>query len=75
MTARVTDVDLAMMDRAIVLAQKAGQRGEVPIGAVVYRDGEILAEAANDREATGDPTGHAEMVALRAADGRRGTGD
>lgn len=67
MTTTVTEQDLAMMDRAIALAEEAAARGEVPIGAVVYRDDEVIAEAANDREATGDPTGHAELVALRAA--------
>lgn len=56
-----------MMLRAIALARAAGARGEVPVGAVIYRAGAILAEASNDREASGDPTGHAEVVALRLA--------
>lgn len=56
-----------MMRRALELARLAGERGEVPVGAVIYRDGAILAEASNDREASGDPTGHAEVVALRLA--------
>jgi tRNA(adenine34) deaminase len=67
MTSTGTKVDVAMMNRAIILAREAASRGEVPIGAVVYHGDQIIAEAANDREATGDPTGHAEMVALRAA--------
>ncbi|MSQ90821.1 MAG: nucleoside deaminase [Phycisphaerales bacterium] len=55
------------MRRAIDLAQAAGSRGEVPVGAVIYRDGIVLGEASNDREASADPTGHAEVVALRRA--------
>ncbi|MGA1392384.1 MAG: nucleoside deaminase, partial [Phycisphaerales bacterium] len=69
--------DLRMMRRALRLAAGAATRGEVPIAAVVWRerDGaiEILAEAANDREASGDPTGHAEIVALRRAGERLGS--
>lgn len=63
----VQSIDLAMMDRAISLAQAAARVGEVPVGAVVYRDDEILAEAANSRETSSDPTGHAELIALRLA--------
>ena len=65
-----TDVDIAMMERAIELAADAGMRGEVPVAAIIYRDSEIIAEAANNREETADPTGHAEMVALREAGNR-----
>ena len=59
--------DVAMMRRAIDLARQAAASGEVPVGAVIYRGAEIVAEAANDREASSDPAGHAEMVALRRA--------
>jgi tRNA(adenine34) deaminase len=59
--------DQRMMKRAMQLARTAGERGEVPVGAVIYRAGVILSEASNDREASGDPTGHAEVVALRLA--------
>ncbi len=59
--------DIALMERAIALAATAAQAGEVPIAAVVYRGDDVLAEAANNREATGDPVGHAEMLALRHA--------
>ena len=66
-----------MMRRALRLAAGAAIKGEVPIAAVVWRerDGaiEIVAEAANDREASGDPTGHAEIVALRRAGERLGS--
>jgi tRNA(adenine34) deaminase len=69
----VDALDLRMMDRAIELARAAAGNDEVPVGAVVYRGDEIIAEAANNREATGDPTGHAELVALRLAGERLGT--
>jgi tRNA(adenine34) deaminase len=65
--AGVADVDVRMMERAIHLARQAALNGEVPIAAVVYRGEEILAEAANNREAHADPTGHAEIVAMRIA--------
>ena len=64
--------DLAMMRRALDLARSAAAAGEVPVGAVIYRENEIVAEAANDREATRDPAGHAELVALRRAGQRLG---
>lgn len=64
--------DLAMMDRAIALAAQAADEGEVPVGAVVYRGAEVLAEGRNRREAEGDPTGHAELLALVAAGRARG---
>ena len=66
-------VDLLMMDRAIRLADDAAKRDEVPVGAVIYRGREIIAEASNNREATKDPTGHAEMVALRLAGEKLGS--
>ncbi len=63
----VSAIDIAMMERAIVLAQKAAANGEVPVGAVVYRGEQILAEAANNREETRDPVGHAELLAMSEA--------
>ena len=65
--AQVTEVDLAMMDRAIELAREAAVLGEVPVGAVVYRGGTVVAEAINNREATSDPVGHAELMAISKA--------
>ncbi len=62
-----SDADLAMMRRALLAAQSAAEKGEVPVGAVVARGREILAVTANEREATGDPTAHAELLAIRAA--------
>ncbi|WP_203884614.1 tRNA adenosine(34) deaminase TadA [Planotetraspora kaengkrachanensis] len=56
------------MRLALAEAVRAGQRGEVPVGAVVVdRNGTVVSAAGNDREASGDPTAHAEVLALRAA--------
>ncbi|HET7203661.1 MAG TPA: tRNA adenosine(34) deaminase TadA [Steroidobacteraceae bacterium] len=62
--------DLHFMHRAIELAREAEAAGEVPVGAVIVRDGEILAEGFNRPISTHDPTAHAEMIALRAAAAR-----
>ncbi|MBX3374104.1 MAG: tRNA adenosine(34) deaminase TadA [Phycisphaeraceae bacterium] len=67
---RVEPFDLLMMERAIALAQQATLLGEVPVGAVVFRGRDIVAEGFNRRESTKDPTAHAEMVAIAEA-GRR----
>lgn len=59
--------DLAMQ-RALALAAAASAAAEIPVGAVVLDgDGEIIAEGRNRREETHDPTGHAEIEALRGA--------
>ena len=63
-------VDLHFMRRAIELAREAQAAGEVPVGALIVRDGEIVAEGFNRPISTHDPTAHAEMVALRAAAAR-----
>jgi tRNA(adenine34) deaminase len=56
------------MARPLELAAEAGRGGDVPVGAVVMSaGGEVLGEGGNVREAQRDPTGHAEVVALRAA--------
>lgn len=55
------------MRRALVLARRAAELGEVPVGAVLVRDGEAVAEGWNQPIASHDPSGHAEMVALRDA--------
>jgi tRNA(adenine34) deaminase len=52
---------------AIEEAALAAERGEVPVGAVVVRGSEVIARAGNQRQSTGDPTAHAEIVAIRAA--------
>lgn len=53
------------MRRALALAAAAAAEGEVPVGAVILRNGEILAEAANAPRRLNDPTAHAEMLAIR----------
>jgi tRNA(adenine34) deaminase len=55
------------MQAALQQARLAEQHGDVPIGAVVVRDGEIIAARHNERELTGDPTAHAEVLAIRSA--------
>ena len=62
---QVTDDEA--MARALELARDAAIAGEVPVGAVVVVDGRIVAARANEREASGDPTAHAEVLALRDA--------
>ena len=64
---KFSETDLAMMRRALLAAEDAAGKGEVPVGAVVARGGEILAVTANEREASGDPTAHAELLAIRRA--------
>ena len=64
--------DLAMMRRALLAAEAAAERGEVPVGAVVARGEVVLAVAANERETVGDPTAHAELLALRRAAAKLG---
>ena len=55
------------MRRALDLAATAGRAGEVPVGAVVTRDGQVIAEAANAMRGSNDPTAHAEIIAIRRA--------
>ncbi|MGA0598484.1 nucleoside deaminase [Enterovirga sp. CN4-39] len=55
------------MAEAIDLARHAGSLGEVPVGAVVVKDGEVIARGHNRPRAAHDPTAHAEIVALREA--------
>ncbi len=62
------------MRLALDAAARAAAAGEVPVGAVVTRDGQIVAIAANRMRAIGDPTAHAEMEAIRMALTALGTG-
>jgi tRNA(adenine34) deaminase len=55
------------MARALELAQEAAQAGEVPVGAVVVKNGVVLGEAHNSPRELADPTAHAEILALRRA--------
>ena len=61
------------MRLALREAERAAEHDDVPIGAVVVRDGEVIAAAGNERELRGDPTAHAEVLALREASARLGT--
>ncbi|MEM6504655.1 MAG: nucleoside deaminase [Planctomycetota bacterium] len=69
----LTDHDTAMMRLAIEQAEQAALIGEVPVGAVVYRGDEVLAQAHNMREHWADPTAHAELIAMREAAKKLGT--
>src|SRR5260370_3678431 len=55
------------MTQALAEARRAADLGEVPIGAVVVRDGEVVGRGHNRREIDGDPLAHAELLALREA--------
>jgi tRNA(adenine34) deaminase len=59
--------DAEFMARALELAREAQQAGEVPVGAVIVKDGVIVGEGWNRPISTHDPTAHAEVVAMRAA--------
>jgi tRNA(adenine34) deaminase len=61
------DSDLRWMRHALTLAQQAEAAGEVPVGAVLVRDGEIIGEGWNQPIGLHDPSAHAEMLALRSA--------
>lgn len=60
------------MGVALEAARACEEHGDVPIGAAVVRDGELLARAGNERELRGDPTAHAEVLVLREAAARLG---
>ncbi len=59
--------DEAAMRQALVEAKAAVSHGDVPVGAVVLHEGKVIAARHNEREKTGDPTAHAEVLALRDA--------
>ena len=61
------------MNIALDEARKAFLEGEVPVGAIIIKGNEIIATARNNREATGDATGHAETLAIREACEKLGT--
>lgn len=68
MSLPVSERDSDAMLRALELSALAAAHGDVPVGAVVLdAEGQAIAEGANERELTGDPTAHAEVVALRRA--------
>jgi tRNA(adenine34) deaminase len=65
--------DAAYMAAALEEARGAAEHGDVPIGAVIVRGAEVLSRSRNRREADDDPTGHAEVLALREAGKRVGS--
>jgi tRNA(adenine34) deaminase len=64
--------DEYFMRLALREAERALEHGDVPIGCVVIHDGEVIGSAPNERELRGDPTAHAEILALREASDRLG---
>lgn len=68
----ISETDLQWMERALELADRAEKLNEVPVGALVVLDGEIVGEGWNHPISGNDPTAHAEMMALRAAAKRVG---
>ena len=67
MSERFFPRDDYFMRLALREAERALEHDDVPIGAVVVRDGEVVAAAHNERELRQDPTAHAEIIALREA--------
>ena len=65
-------MDKKFMTEALALAKLAAESGDVPVGAVVVKNGEIIAKGLNLREANKDATAHAEVVAIREASKRLG---
>ena len=70
----MTELSEKPMDMALRLAEEAAANGEAPIGAVIMEGDRVLAAERNRMQALGDPTAHAEMLAIRAALAARGTG-
>ena len=72
MTAGLFPRDEYFMRLALREAERALEHGDVPIGCVVIHEGEVIASAPNERELRGDPTAHAEILAVREASERLG---
>ena len=72
---KITDQDKTFMREAIRLADESVQRGGGPFGAVIVRDGEIVAGSANSVTIDNDPTAHAEVNTIRQACRKLGTFD
>ena len=62
-----SESDQRFMELALAQAAKAAELGEVPVGAVVVLDDEVIAEACNQQITLNDPSAHAEVLALRSA--------
>jgi tRNA(adenine34) deaminase len=74
MTQRFVPRDEYFMRMALREAERAAEHDDVPIGCVIAHEGELVAAAPNERELRGDPTAHAEILALREAAARAGEG-
>lgn len=61
------DADIQYMRKALETAEEAGERGDVPVGAIIVKNDEILAVSGNTRHTRPDPTAHAEIVVMRRA--------
>lgn len=66
--------DQTPMQMALDLAREAAAAGEVPVGAVIVKDGAVIAKSQNEMKRKGDPMAHAEMQVMRAALEKLGTG-
>lgn len=69
---QVTDMDMKYMREALALARFSAKKDEVPVGAIIVKDGEIIGSSANMRERNADATAHAEVEAIREACHRLG---
>jgi tRNA(adenine34) deaminase len=67
MTVPANTDDISYMQQALVLAKLAAQQGEVPVGAIVVKNGEIIGRGSNTPIGLHDPTAHAEIIAMRQA--------
>ena len=70
----MTELHRSPMDQALALAEEAADAGEAPVAAIVVEGDTVLAAERNRMRELGDPTAHAELLAIRAALARRGTG-
>ena len=64
---QASDIDVHYMQRALILANKAQEHGEVPVGVVIVQDNQVVGEAFNSPISNHDATAHAEILAIRAA--------
>lgn len=69
----VLEGDRRFMSRALILARRAGRRGEVPVAALAVREGRVVAAASNRVERSQDASAHAELLVLRLASRRLGS--
>ncbi len=69
---QILDSDVFWMEKALELAQQAGKIGEVPVAAILIKDGHCVAAAHNLREQSGNPIAHAEMLVIQEASQKLG---